>query len=633
MIERLTLHHVELKEANEFIQRLHRHHGRIQGHRFSLGATLNGKLVGVIVVGRPVGGQHQYDWTEVTRCCTDGTKNACSFLYSAAAKASADLGFFKIQTYILKSELGTSLKASGWKFDRMSHPVGWHHDGPRAARKVTDELMDQKQLWSRDLRVKQRQAQDATRKLLYDLDRTDNGSRLYDWTVAMELNMARPKGSTNKSKKTTAASVLISALDFVGCAVTEHTDVAWKGCVQFANGQVIAYNSILAAGCKVEEEFASCPQYGLLKRALEHATAGVQFTQIDSGKLAVSSGKFRAVIPCHDPLTMPDVEPNVNIAPADDRLRTGFETIGQIVKESGLTVVEASLLLTGQSMVACDRQFMIEFWHGNNLPPDLVLPKVFIQAVIAAKKTIVGFGYNPGNSITLWFEDGSWIKTQLFSSTWPNWQSVLNKGDANRCVAIPDELFTAVERVLPFSDNGVVYFNGDTLTSHSTSGQGASYELNSPAGFAYAGARLKFLKGIASVIEFSAEHRAAFFFANAPPIRGALSQMIGSIRPTEADSEQPTPAEFKPPVQKPPQEAAGVPLPDTASVPTPAEWLPPTGPALASADAIEATGDPADADADEWEANDPGNAWKQHTEQPAADDNPWTATSKVPFPG
>lgn len=151
----LQLIHVELKEANEFILAHHRHHGRIQGHRFSLGVESNGALKGVIVVGRPVGGQHQGDWAEVTRCCVDGTKNACSFLYAAAARAAKNLGFLRIQTYILKDEDGISLKASGWQFDRLSHPVGWHH-GPsetagREARVVQIHLFERKQLWYRNL--------------------------------------------------------------------------------------------------------------------------------------------------------------------------------------------------------------------------------------------------------------------------------------------------------------------------------------------------------------------------------------------------------------------------------------------------------------------------------------------------
>lgn len=147
----MHLVHVELAEANAFVEQLHRHHKRVQGHRFSLGAEIDGRLIGVSIVGRPVGGQRPRDMVEVTRLCTDGTPNACSFLYGASARAAAALGFVRIQTYILKAETGASLKASGWKFDRMSHPVGWHHDGPRKARIVLPGLEERKQLWFRDL--------------------------------------------------------------------------------------------------------------------------------------------------------------------------------------------------------------------------------------------------------------------------------------------------------------------------------------------------------------------------------------------------------------------------------------------------------------------------------------------------
>lgn len=158
----LHLVHVELADANAFVDLLHRHHTPIQGHRFSLGAQDDtGKLRGVAIVGRPVGGQHQRDWLEVTRLCTDGTSNACSFLYGAAARAGRALGYLRIQTYILAEEPGVSLKAAGWQFERMSHPVGWYHGpaagaaagaGARAARVVDPRLMERKQLWFRELR-------------------------------------------------------------------------------------------------------------------------------------------------------------------------------------------------------------------------------------------------------------------------------------------------------------------------------------------------------------------------------------------------------------------------------------------------------------------------------------------------
>lgn len=113
---KLILVAVSLSEANAFVSDNHRHHRPVVGHKFSLGAALGDKVVGVAIVGRPVS-RHRDDGRtlEVTRLCTDGTRNACSFLYGACARACFALGFTRIGTYILKSESGVSLTAAGWR--------------------------------------------------------------------------------------------------------------------------------------------------------------------------------------------------------------------------------------------------------------------------------------------------------------------------------------------------------------------------------------------------------------------------------------------------------------------------------------------------------------------------------------
>ena len=112
----LELMPASLAEANAFVTKLHRHHKPVVGHKFSLAAALNGEVVGVAIVGRPVARNRDDGETlEVTRLCTDGTKNACSFLYGAAARAAFALGYRRIGTYILNTEPGTSLVAAGWK--------------------------------------------------------------------------------------------------------------------------------------------------------------------------------------------------------------------------------------------------------------------------------------------------------------------------------------------------------------------------------------------------------------------------------------------------------------------------------------------------------------------------------------
>jgi hypothetical protein len=123
---RLEVVRIDLEEANAFVAANHRHHKPVIGHVFSIGAALAGKIVGVAIVGRPVARMRDDGETaEVTRLCTDGTRNACSFLYGAAARAAFALGFKRIGTYILASEPGTSLAAANWRMVGESGGGSW----------------------------------------------------------------------------------------------------------------------------------------------------------------------------------------------------------------------------------------------------------------------------------------------------------------------------------------------------------------------------------------------------------------------------------------------------------------------------------------------------------------------------
>ena len=116
MARKFTLVRVDLDEANAFVAKYHRHHMPVVGHLFSIGAAMGDQIVGVVIVGRPISRFRDDGVTaEVTRLCTDGTKDACSFLYGAAARATFALGFKRIGTYILNTESGVSLRAAGWK--------------------------------------------------------------------------------------------------------------------------------------------------------------------------------------------------------------------------------------------------------------------------------------------------------------------------------------------------------------------------------------------------------------------------------------------------------------------------------------------------------------------------------------
>jgi hypothetical protein len=110
-MEAVPLH---LRDANAFVGKHHRHNLPTVGGKFAVGATVDGKLVGVAIAGRPVARRLDDGKTlEVLRVCTDGTPNANSFLYGRVKRIALLLGYSKVITYTLEEESGASLRAVG----------------------------------------------------------------------------------------------------------------------------------------------------------------------------------------------------------------------------------------------------------------------------------------------------------------------------------------------------------------------------------------------------------------------------------------------------------------------------------------------------------------------------------------
>jgi hypothetical protein len=139
---------MELKDANAFVESLHRHHAPVHRDKFRIGCKDNNDVIhGVVQCARPVSRVLDDGLTiEVVRLCSDGTDNVCSFLYSRAARIAKEMGYTRIITYILQSEDGASLRASGWSVDK-ENVGGGSWDAPSRRRDVSDHQLD---LWGKE---------------------------------------------------------------------------------------------------------------------------------------------------------------------------------------------------------------------------------------------------------------------------------------------------------------------------------------------------------------------------------------------------------------------------------------------------------------------------------------------------
>jgi hypothetical protein len=134
-----------LKDANAVVSAFHRHHSPVITHRFSIGAVFESRLVGCAIVGRPASRLSDQNYTaEIARLATDGSRNACSVLLGACARAARAMGFARIQTFTLDSETGASLRGAGWVDEGLRKGKKWtqrfdgrtrHNEHPLSAKR------------------------------------------------------------------------------------------------------------------------------------------------------------------------------------------------------------------------------------------------------------------------------------------------------------------------------------------------------------------------------------------------------------------------------------------------------------------------------------------------------------------
>lgn len=339
--------------------------------------------------------------------------------------------------------------------------------------------------------------------------------------MELETNVAvpataevKPKAAAKRaraSKKTppSAAASLINALKFAKVAQSKAGTIGQQHCM-ISGGWLAASNGTLTVGCKIEEDLSACPHSTNLLEALLKCGQELNITQLTANTLSVKSGVFKALIPCVSFAELEISAPDAQIAAIDDRLKAAIECVLPLATDGAPNAVFASVLLQAGTAVATNGAALLECWHGIDLPPGMMLPKASAAAIAKAGKPLTGFGYS-GASATFYYEDGSFIKTQLFNERYPHYAPLLDV-EANPW-PLPDGFFIAVHSIENFSRNGVVYFDESMVSSHEHETEASTYQIEGlPHGMAFNSKYLTLLEHAFIKADFNKEANKVWFF-------------------------------------------------------------------------------------------------------------------------
>lgn len=134
-----------LREANDFVERYHRHSARTSndGGKFAVALSDCGEIVGVAIVGRPIARLLQKPGTaEVLRLCVSpmAPRNAPSRLYGRCKRIWQLMGGVRLVTYTLDCESGASLRGAGFAIEAKVRARAWDTPSRRRLPRASEQV-------------------------------------------------------------------------------------------------------------------------------------------------------------------------------------------------------------------------------------------------------------------------------------------------------------------------------------------------------------------------------------------------------------------------------------------------------------------------------------------------------------
>jgi len=348
-----------------------------------------------------------------------------------------------------------------------------------------------------------------------------------------ELMATKGRKSVKEKAAESSAANLIAALEFISIAQRDVGEPRQTFC-QMADGIIFGQDGAMSAGCKIEESITAFAHTKQLLAALKKCSEQITMVQAGDGKsIKIKSGKFSASIPCYnefDKGNFPKPMPDDRVANATNALKDGLKACYPIVNESSPQPHAAGVLIQSGSVVATNGVVLVEYWHGIDLPPGILLPKAAAAAVANCPKNLTGFGFSD-RSATFYFEDDSFIKSQLFECDYPNFTKLFDREFTP--TPAPEDLYKGLDHVLPFSANGLIFFDADLIKSGDM-GNVATYEVKGlPERMGFNGSFLKLIEKHFKQVQFIPSDYIAYFFNES--VRGVIKGTLVKQNDIEDD--------------------------------------------------------------------------------------------------
>lgn len=312
---------------------------------------------------------------------------------------------------------------------------------------------------------------------------------------------------------------ILDTLRFVQGAVSSKDHVPEMKHFVIQDGRVRGFNGLIAISSPIDFSVDCMPKAAPLVYAIDRCKEVTSLALTSNGRLRIQSGDFKAFVDCLDTEAV-DVQPEGQPVEVDGAaLLTAVQKLMPFVGKDASRPWVNGILLRGQSAFATNNVCLVEYWLGVDLPFVVNIPMPAIKELLRVKKPPASVQISE-SSITFHYEDGCWIRSQLYATNWPDLRKILDR--PSNQAPVPEGLFEALDTLKPFADiSGKVFFRDEHLYTHEEEELGADYRVAGLHGRGiYRIEMLRLLEGIATSIDFSLYPNPLLFYGDR--LRGAI---------------------------------------------------------------------------------------------------------------
>jgi hypothetical protein len=319
---------------------------------------------------------------------------------------------------------------------------------------------------------------------------------------------------------------MLDSLRFVASSVARKDYVPELCHFRIQNGRVTGFNGALAMSALIDIDLNVRPRGGDLLAAIGACEGPIAMHVTAAGRLGVKAGRFRAYIDCLPDEPLHTVEPEGDTIEITPDFMEGIRAVAPIMGIDASRRWSLGIRLQNQSVLATNNVLLVEYWHGCSFPLEVVIPSEAVRELLRIKQDPIKAQLTD-NSITFWFEDQRWLRSQLIDPTgWPmnKIEEILGNG-TEPVSTIPEGFDEALETLKPFiGEEAAVYLDPEKMKTSMDETAGASVDielLGVTDAQCYHHRSLLLLTQVADRIDWAAYPRPCVFYKN-KRLRGAL---------------------------------------------------------------------------------------------------------------